>query len=728
MQIWSSEIKEIEQLYDSIKGRLAELEKELERLIKTDDENIVLVYARRCLEVMVTDLCESELKRPRRTDPLKGIIDKLGHEEKVPSHIIASMEGLNSLATFGAHPKDFDTEQVKPVLSNLAVIIKWYVKYKDSRVISGLKTGEAEIFEDKTGEVHFIGKLRAEEKQTIGKIKLLKGRDERKIQDFSKAGLLKSKLSLIILFIALLVVASMVIYPKIFRRDKFENLKSSDGRISIAVMPFQNMTNDSVWDVWQEGIQDNLITSLSNSAELKVRQTESITDLIQSAGLTNYASITPSVASKISKKLDANVFISGSISQVGPIIRVNAQLIDSRTREVFKSFQLNGTEDRILNIMDTLAIEVKNFLIISGLKKGKSPDDFQLSATTTSPEAYKLFLLGNKAYRNVDFFSAYKMYLQSLAIDSNFIEAALKLSVGYYNEYFFDEAKKWCLKAYEKRDQMPLQLKIYTDRVYAILFETHYEEIKYLRQLQEIDDLQPGTYYSLGYAYSLLLQFEKAIPEYEKALEIYDKLGIKPSWVFNYLQLAQAYNKTGQYKKEEKLLKKAEKDFPDNFYLWGVKGFFAAAQGDSVNAKKYLEKGMQLAKDYSWTDADLFELVASALVDWDIMDRAEEFYRKAWSLEPTNPFRMNNLAFVLIDNNLEITEGMELVNKALELSPDNYLLLDTKGWGLYKQGKYDQALEIIQKSWDLRREKAVYNHPAFLRLEEVKKKVSNQNK
>jgi hypothetical protein len=88
MTAWSAEIKELENLFTSLKGRFPELEKELERLIRTDDENIVLVYARRCLEVIVTDLCEYELKRPRKTEPLKGIIDKLSHEEKVPSHII----------------------------------------------------------------------------------------------------------------------------------------------------------------------------------------------------------------------------------------------------------------------------------------------------------------------------------------------------------------------------------------------------------------------------------------------------------------------------------------------------------------------------------------------------------------------------------------------------------------------------------------------------------------
>ena len=98
MQIWSAEIKELEALYTSIKGRFPELEKELEQLIRTEDANVIMLYSRRCLEVIITDLCQCELKRPRKTEPLKGIIDKLHREEKVPSHIITSMDNLNSLS------------------------------------------------------------------------------------------------------------------------------------------------------------------------------------------------------------------------------------------------------------------------------------------------------------------------------------------------------------------------------------------------------------------------------------------------------------------------------------------------------------------------------------------------------------------------------------------------------------------------------------------------------
>src|SRR4030042_6297523 len=132
MKIWSSELKELEVLYSSLKGHFTDLGNELERLIDASDENMVLVYARRCLEVIVTDLCECELKRPRKTEPLQGIIEKLNREGKIPSHITASMQSLNSLSTFGSHPKEFDPEQVKPALSNLTIIIRWYLKHKES--------------------------------------------------------------------------------------------------------------------------------------------------------------------------------------------------------------------------------------------------------------------------------------------------------------------------------------------------------------------------------------------------------------------------------------------------------------------------------------------------------------------------------------------------------------------------------------------------------------------
>jgi len=87
---------------------------------------------------------------------------------------------------------------------------------------------------------------------------------------------------------------------------------------------------------------------------------------------------------------------------------------------------------------------------------------------------------------------------------------------------------------------------------------------------------------------------------------------------------------------------------------------------------------------------------------------------------------MNALAYFLINKDRNINEGLELINKTLAVDPENYDYLHTKGWGLYKNGAYQEALEILQKSWDIRREKARYNHDAFLHLEEARMAVAGQ--
>jgi hypothetical protein len=57
------------------------------------------------------------------------------------------------------------------------------------------------------------------------------------------------------------------------------------------------------------------------------------------------------------------------------------------------------------------------------------------------------------------------------------------------------------------------------------------------------------------------------------------------------------------------------------------------------------------------------------------------------------------------------------------LKPDDHYSLDTKGWGLFKKGKYKEALEFIEKSWELR---PVYDHEVWLHLEAAKKAAAGQ--
>jgi tetratricopeptide (TPR) repeat protein len=704
MPIWLAEIKELEKLYASIKGQLPELEKELGKLIKADDENMVLLYSRRCLEVIITDLCECELKRSRKTEPLKGIIDKLHKEEKVPSHIITSMHGLNELSTYGAHPKDFDPEQVKPVLNNLDIIIKWYLKYKN--IVTIAKTDvEKEKVRMKEDPLEDVKK--AERQEVLEK----------------PAKLSKPKLLSGIASLTILIIVAIFVYPKIFKYNTLERLRSTGDRITVAVMPFQNLTNDTIWNVWQDGIQANLISSLSSAEELKVRQTQTVNSLLQSKSLTNYASITPSVASNISKKLGANIFIYGSINQAGATIRINAQLTDSKTEDIIKSFQVDGIADKILPVIDSLSRIINRFLIITKLGKKLSPE-FQSIASTNSPEAYRYLIYGDDAFFiKRDYPSAAKLYSQAVAIDSNFTAATIKLSLTLYFQGLYDQAKKCVLRAYKESDQMSMQQKLFVNYIYAFICETPYDEIKYLKQYLEYDDQMPFVIESLSYSYNRLFQYDKEIEGYEKALKIYKKWDSKPPWIYSYIQLGTAYHNTGQYNKERKLYKKAEHDFPDDPLLIRRQATLSLTESDTASANKYISNYISRSKERSISDASIANNLALAYEDASILNKAEEYYRQALSLEPENSERMNNLAWFLIDKDRNIVEGLKLIDEALELSPDSHHMLDTKGWGLYKLGKYEEALKLLERSWEL---KPIYDHEIYLHLEAAKKAVTSQ--
>jgi tetratricopeptide (TPR) repeat protein len=530
-----------------------------------------------------------------------------------------------------------------------------------------------------------------------------------------------------IITLVIAIIAVILTYPKILRQDTLEKLRSSGERISVAVMPFHNMTSDPDWDVWQDGIQDILITSLSNSEELKVRQAESINSLIHGGGLANYASITPSLAGLISQKLDANVFVYGNIKQAGNILRLYAQLIDTETEEVYKSFQIAApsNEEMIFDIVDSLSLMVKNFLIISELGRELQSHDRQ-QVSTSSPEAYKSFIFGRNEFMRIDYPAARKYLIKAISIDSNFIHAINVLAMTYGNQYLWDQAKKWSLKSYEKREQMPIKQKINTNRIHALYFETPIQEIQYLRQHLDFDDQDPVTYYNLGTAYVKLRQYDKAIPEYEKALQIYKKWGVNPFWILNYTYLGTAYHKTGQFKKEKALYIKAQEDFPDNISLIRNQSVFSLSIGDTTETNRLLEKARSYFKSISASESFIAAARANVFVDAGLMDEAEEYFREALSSEPKNPVRLNDLAHFLIDKDRNLSEGMDYVEKALQSNSDSYIFLHTKGWGLYKQGRYREALDILQKSWDLRRDKAIYDHEAYLHLEAAKKAITNQ--
>jgi tetratricopeptide (TPR) repeat protein len=259
---------------------------------------------------------------------------------------------------------------------------------------------------------------------------------------------------------------------------------------------------------------------------------------------------------------------------------------------------------------------------------------------------------------------------------------------------------------------------------YAHLFETPKEAIGCLKEYLKLDDGLPVVHWQGGNAYCELFQYDMAITEYEKSLAIYNKWKVKPFSPGFYQTIGDAYHKTGQYRKAEKIYKKWEKDFPGNPTLLWKQAVLSLSEGDTIETNRYIEKYRFIGKGESWREAEIANTLAWIYEEAGILDRAEKYYRQSAFLEPEKPGWLVPLAYFLIDKERSVNEGMNLIEEYLKSRPESYYLLHIKGWGLYKQGKYKEAVEILQKSWDLRRQKAVYDHAAFLRLEAAKKAVA----
>ena len=160
-------------------------------------------------------------------------------------------------------------------------------------------------------------------------------------------------------------------------------------------------------------------------------------------------------------------------------------------------------------------------------------------------------------------------------------------------------------------------------------------------------------------------------------------------------------------------------DFPDIIYR---QASCALSLGDTLRAGGFIKKYLSIYKEQSgYTESQLKSVLGNLYSDAGILNKAEQYFRQALNLNPENHFRLSDLAGFLIKENINVEEGMELVNRALELSPDNYNYQYTKGLGLLKKGNYTEALDLLEKSWIQRSD---YNHDHYLTIQATKKAVA----
>lgn len=94
----------------------------------------------------------------------------------------------------------------------------------------------------------------------------------------------------------------------------------------------------------------------------------------------------------------------------------------------------------------------------------------------------------------------------------------------------------------------------------------------------------------------------------------------------------------------------------------------------------------------------LFEFAMAA----DKLGKAEVFertLRKLLEVEPDNAQAYNALGYGFIDRNVRLQEGMQLVEKAYQLAPDDAAITDSVGWGYYRLGNLEKSVEFLRRAY-----------------------------
>jgi TolB-like protein len=192
---------------------------------------------------------------------------------------------------------------------------------------------------------------------------------------------------------------------------------------SIAVLPFENLSDDKGTAYFADGIQDEILTKLASIADLKV---------ISRTSTAKYKS-KPEDLKTVSQQLGVATILEGSVQKATNKVRVNVQLIDAHA----DSHLWAKSYDR--NIQDIFAVESEVAQEIADSLQAKlssAEANKVASAPTKDTAAYDLFLKGefeqriaNSNFRSESFDQATRWYKEAIGRDPNFALAIAELAI-----------------------------------------------------------------------------------------------------------------------------------------------------------------------------------------------------------------------------------------------------------------------------------------------------------
>ncbi|MDD4101731.1 MAG: tetratricopeptide repeat protein [Kiritimatiellae bacterium] len=123
------------------------------------------------------------------------------------------------------------------------------------------------------------------------------------------------------------------------------------------------------------------------------------------------------------------------------------------------------------------------------------------------------------------------------------------------------------------------------------------------------------------------------------------------------------------------------------------------ALGDKEAAIRILEDvyAMRMREGY-FPEAGFYLWLASLLESQKALPATEAWLKRALASHPHSHELQNFMAYMWAEQGVNLVEATELINAALADQPQNAAYLDTKGWVLYKEGRFYEALQYLLKA------------------------------